>query len=69
MISPNMPSRKNLGLMQKVFRQIPRMIAQKVKYSIVSKEYKSRNIKTVIDLLVKARVCYQIFHSQCSGFR
>ncbi|MFO7601271.1 MAG: ATP-binding protein [Candidatus Desulfacyla sp.] len=58
---------KELALMQKVFRQIPRMIGQKVKYSNISKEDKSRNVKAVIDLLVKARVCHQIFHSHCSG--
>jgi len=58
---------KELALMQKVFRQIPRMIGQKIKYSTISKEDKSRNVKAIIDLLVKARVCHQIFHSHCSG--
>ena len=58
---------KDLALMQKVFRQIPRIIGQKVKYSNISKEDKSRNVKAVIDLLVKARVCHQVFHSHCSG--
>ena len=53
--------------MQKVFRQIPRIIGQKVKYSNISKENKSREVKAVIDLLVKARVCHQVFHSHCSG--
>lgn len=58
---------KDLALMQKVFRQIPRIIGQKVKYSNVSKEDKSREVKAVIDLLVNARVCHQVFHSHCSG--
>ena len=58
---------KDLVLMQKVFRQIPRVIGQKVKYSNLSKEDKSRNVRAVIDLLVKARVCHQVFHSHCSG--
>lgn len=58
---------KDLALMQKVFRQIPRIIGQKVKYSNISKEDKSREVKAVIDLLVKARVCHQVFHSHCSG--
>lgn len=58
---------KDLALMQKVFRQIPRIIGQKVKYSNISKEDKSRELKAVIDLLVKARVCHQVFHSHCSG--
>jgi uncharacterized protein len=58
---------KDLALLQKVFRQIPRIIGQKVKYSNISREDKSREVKTVIDLLVKARVCHQVFHSHCSG--
>jgi predicted AAA+ superfamily ATPase len=58
---------KDLALMQKVFRQIPRIIGQKVKYSNISKEDRSRDVKGVIDLLVKARVCHQVFHSHCSG--
>ena len=58
---------KDLALMQKVFRQIPRIIGQKVKYSNISKEDRSRDVKGIIDLLVKARVCHQVFHSHCSG--
>ncbi len=58
---------KELALMQKVFRQIPRIIGQKVKYSNISKEDKSRDVRAAIDLLVKARVCHQVFHSHCSG--
>jgi predicted AAA+ superfamily ATPase len=58
---------KDLALMQKVFRQIPRIIGQKVKYSNISKEDRSRSVKGVIDLLVKARVCHEVFHSHCSG--
>lgn len=60
-------SKKDLILMQSVFRQIPRIIGQKVKYSNISKDHKSREVKAVIDLLVKARVCHQVFHSHCSG--
>lgn len=58
---------KDLVLMQRVFRQIPRILGQKVKYSNVSREDKSRRIKAVIDLLTNARVCHQVFHSHCSG--
>jgi len=58
---------KDLALMQRVFRRIPRIIGQKVKYSNISRENRSGNVKTVIDLLVKARVCHQVFHSHCSG--
>ena len=58
---------KALILMQKVFRKIPAIIGQKVKYSNISKENKSREVKAVIELLTRARVCHQVFHSHCSG--
>ena len=58
---------KDLALLQIVFRQIPGIIGQKVKYSNISRENKSREVKAVIDLLVKARICHQVFHSHCSG--
>ncbi len=58
---------KDLALMQIVFRQIPRIIGQKVKYSNISRENKSREVKFVIELLTKARICHQVFHSHCSG--
>ncbi len=59
--------KNDLALMQKIFRQIPRMVGQKGKYSNISREDKSREVKAVIGLLVNARVCHQVFHSHCSG--
>lgn len=59
--------KNDLALMQKVFRQVPRIIGHKVKYSNLTKEHKSRKVKAAIDLLVKARVCHQVVHSHCSG--
>lgn len=59
--------KKELALMQRVFRGIPRFIGQKVKYSNISRENKSREVKAAIELLVKARICHQVFHSHCSG--
>jgi predicted AAA+ superfamily ATPase len=58
---------KDLALMQKVFRQIPRIIGQKIKYSNISREDRSRDVKGVIELLANARVCHRVFHSHCSG--
>jgi hypothetical protein len=58
---------KDLVLMQKVFRQIPRIIGKQVKYSNIFPDNKSREVKNVIDMLVKARVRHQVYHSHCSG--
>ena len=53
--------------LQKVFRQLPRQIGKKVIYSNFSKEDRSGEVKNVIDLLAKARLCRQVYHSDCSG--
>jgi len=58
---------KELALMQRVFRYIPRTVGKKVKYSNIDREQRSKDIKTIIDLLAKARVCHKVFHSHISG--
>ncbi len=58
---------KDLALMQRVFRYIPRSIGKKIKYSNISREQRSKDLKTIIELLSKARICHKIFHSHCSG--
>ena len=58
---------KQLALMQRVFKQIPRFLGKKVKYSNIAGELKSRDVKAVIDLLANARICHSVHHSYCSG--
>lgn len=58
---------KELALMQRVFRHIPRLIGRKLKYSNISREHRSKDVKTAIELLSKARVCHKVCHSHCSG--
>jgi len=56
-----------LALMQRIFRTIPRIVGKKVKYSNISREHPSKNIKDVLELLSKAKICHKIYHSHCSG--
>ena len=56
-----------LVLMQRVFRTIPRIVGDKVKYSNISREHPSKNIKDALELLSKAKICHRIYHSHCSG--
>ena len=56
-----------LALLQRVFRLIPRQVGHKVKYVHFSRENRSREVKTSIDLLAKAMVCHRVFASHCSG--
>ncbi len=58
---------KELALMQKVFRYLPLTLGKKIKYSNISAEHRSKEIKDVIDLLAKARICHRVYHSHCSG--
>ena len=58
---------KDLALMQQIFRLIPRGLGKKVKYSNMVREEPSIRIKNVIEMLGKARICHQIFHSHCTG--
>ena len=59
--------RQDIALLQRVFRQIPLKVGRKVKYVNFSREDRSREVKAAIDLLAKARVCYRVFASHCSG--
>jgi len=58
---------KELALMQKVFRYLPMTLGKKIKYSNISAEHRAKEIKDVIDLLAKARICHRVHHSHCSG--
>ncbi len=58
---------KDLVLLQTVFRFIPRSVGKKVKYSNISREHRSKDPKLCIELLTKASICHQVFHSRCSG--
>ncbi len=61
-------AKKNeLNLLQKVFRAIPRMIGNRIKYSTISRDDKSANVKNAISLLSMARICTPVIHSYCSG--
>ncbi|MDA8141651.1 MAG: hypothetical protein M0036_23655 [Desulfobacteraceae bacterium] len=41
---------KDLALMRKIFRQVPRIIGQKVKYSNISRENKAGEVKAISTL-------------------
>lgn len=58
---------RELALLQRVFRQLPRQVGQKLKYVNYSREERSRDVKAAIEHLVKARVCSRVCASPCSG--
>lgn len=57
----------SIARLQRIFRSIPGIIGQRVKFVNLSREEKSRDIKEVIELLTIAGITIPIFHSDSSG--
>lgn len=53
--------------LEDVFASIPRQLGQKFVYSHANQEISTSPLKQALDLLVKARVCHQIFASSANG--
>ena len=60
-------SYKELDLLQKIFKRLPSVIGQKIKYVNIDKLELSRDIKKALDLLNKAKIFEQIHSTDCSG--
>ncbi|MBT3219272.1 MAG: ATP-binding protein [Proteobacteria bacterium] len=58
---------KDLLLLQRIFRFVPRNLGRKTKYVHISRDDRAATVRSAIDLLVKARICYPVHHSACSG--
>ena len=58
---------RNLADLQAIFRRIPANVAAKVKYVNFSRDMKSRDVKSVLDLFAKARVLTQVFNTDANG--
>ena len=58
---------KDLANLQTLFRTIPRIIGQKLKYTHLLPDARSEYVKTVLDLLIKARIVGRVTKSDCSG--
>lgn len=57
----------DLALMQEIFRNLPPQSCKKVKYVNYSREVGSREVKAVLSLFRKARVCAEVRASKCEG--
>lgn len=60
-------SRHSYARLRRVFRGIPGLLGNRVKYAHLSAEDKSREIKDVLELLTIAGVVSPIYHSGASG--
>ena len=57
----------DLALMQEIFRNLSPQSCRKVKYVNYSREVGSREVKSVLGLFRKARVCADVRASKCEG--
>ena len=56
-----------LPLLQRVYESLPREIGHKVKASMLAPDHRAAQVRTCIDLLAKARLVRQAFHSNADG--
>jgi len=59
--------RINRELLTTVFKAVPSLIGNKVKYSTISKDHRSAEIATVLNRLFLSKICYPIYHSSAQG--
>lgn len=52
---------------QTVFKSLPQIVGQKVKYVNISRDYTAKEIATVLHMFELAKICYKVYHSTCSG--
>lgn len=58
---------KDLGQLQTLFKTIPRVIGNKVKYANLLHDTRSAYVKGILNLLSMARICTSVTRSNCSG--
>lgn len=56
-----------LTRLQRLFGGIPRSVGRKVAYRNLDPDARAEEVRSAIDLLVKARICTRVIHSHCSG--
>ncbi|MBF0105890.1 MAG: ATP-binding protein [Deltaproteobacteria bacterium] len=53
--------------LRNVFRRIPLLVGQKIKYVNIDPNEQSRPLAQTLDLLCLARICARVYHSSCQG--
>lgn len=57
----------DVSLLQRLYRKIPGMLGQSIKFTNLDHEEKSMRIRICLDLLEKAHLIYRVFHSDGNG--
>lgn len=56
-----------LTRLHRLFGGIPRSVGRKVTYRNLDPDARAEEVRSALDLLVKARICTRVIHSHCSG--
>ena len=57
----------DLQTLLSVFNALPRVVGQKLKYVIISRDIRSAELQKALHLLTLAKICYPIHHTACNG--
>lgn len=60
-------TRAQRSVLQKVFAFVPGHVGEKMKYSNIDRDEKSRALKQAVELLSDARIVRRVFHSEGAG--
>lgn len=61
------PKKVNVELMRTCFNSLPNMIGTKIKYSNITKQYRSASISSAIENLSLAKIVHKIHHTSSNG--
>ncbi|RKX82810.1 MAG: AAA+ family ATPase [Spirochaetes bacterium] len=59
--------KRNIERIETLFDYVPVHSGEKIKYSNISKNNQARDLKESLDCLIKARIAFPVYHSDCSG--
>ncbi|MBF9017779.1 MULTISPECIES: ATP-binding protein [unclassified Oceanispirochaeta] len=59
--------KSDLIRLQQILNRIPLQVGKKIKYVHLSPDDKAAEVRRVLDLLSKAKLCSLVYHSDCSG--
>jgi predicted AAA+ superfamily ATPase len=60
--------RHQIKYLELLFKEVPRQLSQKFKYSDVEGEYRKRELAPALDLLETAGLTHKVHYSACQGF-
>ncbi|MBF0492173.1 MAG: ATP-binding protein [Deltaproteobacteria bacterium] len=61
------PADRTRNMVQKTLDACPRIIGKKMKFTQISRDDRANEIRSAVDILIKARLLLPVYHTDCSG--